>query len=355
MVAYILAWIFCFYGNDPRPQTVLPLTNSVRIYGSCYTVGTREDIKVRAFAGFKKSRVMLGESNNEGTFDFRIADSTKYLSFERDGYRTTTIPVRFLGPTSSSSEFRLGIPMSLKEGSPVQPVNELVLSFSVPDSLDIDYEITQPNISGHYTYFEFKRRKHPHNFLIKDFRPGKYLFAASTPDGRSLLSEEITTGSGLNFKAVYIEGGKGVKADTPVKPATNDGVKPLSNDSGAKPVASDAVVKSPDTKALYFDQSSYELKLETKTALDSIATLLKSQPDMVAHLTGYTENVGKRELNVTLSEYRARMVEGYLRQKGVSSSQLITTGKGPDSSVAANDPEEARSRSRRVVIQLTRK
>jgi outer membrane protein OmpA-like peptidoglycan-associated protein len=354
MIAYTLAWIICLFGTHPRPQTTLPPAHSVRIYGSCYTVGTREDIKVRAFAGFKKSRVMLGESSNEGTFDFRIADSTRYLSFERDGYRTTTIPVRFLGSMSSSSEFRIGVPMSAKDASPVPPVNELVLCFTVPDSLDIDYEITQPNISAHYTYFEFKRRKHPHNFLIKDFRPGKYLFAAATPDGRPLLSEEITTGSGLNFKAIYIEGAKRVRDAPPAKPATDNWVNPII-DSGAKPVASDAVAQSLDSRALYFDQSSYELKQETKTALDSIATLLKSQPDMVAHLTGYTENVGKRELNVTLSEYRARMVEGYLRQKGVPSSQLITTGKGPDASVAANDPEEARSRSRRVVIQLTRK
>ncbi len=346
MFAYILAWITCFYGNELRQPNVLPINKSVRIYGSCYNVGTREDLKVRAFALFRKSRLSLGESSESGVFDFRIPDSTKYLSFERDGYRTTTIPIRFLGTTASNSEFRIGVPMSAKEAQPVQPVNELVLCFTVPDSLDIDYEITQPNISAHYTYFEFKRRKHPHNFLIKDFRPGKYLFAASTPDGRSLLKEDITTGPGLNFKAVYIEGARQIAASTVEKPASS---------SVTKPPVSENVPKPLDSKALYFDQSSYELKQETKTALDSIARLLVSQPDLVAHLTGYTENVGKRELNVTLSEYRARMVEGYLRQKGVSSQQLVTAGKGPDSSVAANDPEEARSRSRRVVIQLMRR
>jgi len=337
MFSYILAWIICFYGTNPRQPNVSQRNNSVRIYGSCYNVGTREDVKTTAFAGFKKGRLPLGESNESGVFDFRIPDSTTYLSFERDGYRTTTVPVRFLGPIASNSEFRIGVPMSAKEAQPVQPVNELVLCFTVPDSLDIDYEITQPNISAYYTYFEFKRRKHPHNFLIKGFRPGKYLFAASTPAGRSLLKEEITTGSGLNFKAVYIEGARESTASNTIKPVIGN------------------TAKAPDTRTLYFDQSSYELKQETMVALDSIARFLSSQPNMVAHLTGYTDNVGQRELNLTLSEYRARMVAGYLRQKGVASHQLVTTGKGPDASIVANDSEEAKSRSRRVVIQLLRR
>lgn len=227
--------------------------------------------------------------------------------------------------------------MSAKEAQPVQPFNELVLCFTVPDSLDIDYEITQPIISAHYTYFEFKRRKHPHNFLIRDFRPGKYLFAASTPGGRSLLREEITTGSGLNFKAVYIDGAKESTVSNPIKPVVGN------------------MTKAPDTRALYFDQSSYELKQETKAALDSIALFLIGQPNLVAHMTGYTDNVGQRGLNVILSEYRARMVAGYLRQKGVASHRLVTTGKGPDALVVSNDSEEAKSRSRRVVIQLLRR
>lgn len=313
---------------------------SIRVSGTCYNVGTGAGLKISVSALFKKSKLALGQSNESGGFDFRIPDSTKYLSFVREGFRTTTIPVNFIGPIASESKFRIGIPMSARDSLPLKPINELALSFTVPDSLDITYELTQPNISAHYTYFEFKRGKHPYHFLVRDFRPGKYLLTASTGDGRALLNEPMITGTGLNFKAIYIK----KPGDANVSAASEPSKK-----------SNNTIDKSLDSKTLYFGQSSYELRAETKSTLDSIARLLAKQPDMVAHVTGYTDNVGKRELNVTLSEYRARIVMNYLRQQGVKPDQLIALGKGPDTAVAANDSEEAKTRNRRVVIQFSRK
>lgn len=63
---------------------------------------------------------------------------------------------------------------------------------------------------------------------------------------------------------------------------------------------------------------------------------------LIAGLTGHTDNVGKRELNLTLSEYRTRVAASYLQQKGIQWSRLSPTWKGPDSSMAPNDSEETR-------------
>lgn len=336
MFFYVLAWIISFYGNPPQQPTVARSTNSVRIYGTCYNAGTGVDLKVRAFALFRKSRMTLGESSDAGDFDFQIPDSTKYLSFECKGFRTATIPVRFLGAMASDTKFRIGVPMSTKESLPVQPMNQLVLCFTMLDSLDVTCEVKEIDNSDHVITFNFKRGRPPSTVTIRDFKQGSYVLTASTADGRTLLNEEMTAGLGINFKAVYLKKPNESKEPTVAKTADKAPVNPF------------------DTKtSLYFEQSSYELRKETKASLDSIARLLLVQPNLVAYLTGYTDNVGKRELNVTLSEYRARMVEGYLRQKGIPSTRLVSAGKGPDSSVVANDPEEARSKSRRVVIQLS--
>lgn len=103
---------------------------------------------------------------------------------------------------------------------------------------------------------------------------------------------------------------------------------------------------------LYFDQSSHALRPGVKTALDSIAHLLASQPKLMATVTAYTDNIGKRELNISLSKYRARAVETYLRQHGVLADQITATWEGPDTNTSADAPEAVKTISRRVVVQL---
>ena len=98
MASFILAWIFCFYSIIPRPEDRVEATTSIRVSGTCYNVGTGAGLKISVSALFKKSKLVLGQSNESGGFDFRIPDSTKFLSFVREGFRTTTIPVNFIGP-----------------------------------------------------------------------------------------------------------------------------------------------------------------------------------------------------------------------------------------------------------------
>ncbi|MVM32007.1 OmpA family protein [Spirosoma sp. HMF4905] len=104
---------------------------------------------------------------------------------------------------------------------------------------------------------------------------------------------------------------------------------------------------------LYFDQSSPKLRPGVKATLESIAQQLVNQPTLMATVTGYTDNVGKRELNMVLAEYRAKTVESYLKQHGVLADQIKTKWEGPDKNVLADDA--AKTISRRVVIQLAPK
>ncbi|UFH56183.1 OmpA family protein [Spirosoma sp. KNUC1025] len=103
---------------------------------------------------------------------------------------------------------------------------------------------------------------------------------------------------------------------------------------------------------LYFDQSSHQLRPHVKIALDSIALELVRHAKLRATVTGYTDNVGKRELNLVLAEQRAKTVEHYLRKRGVAADKIITRWEGPDSNVATTHSQGLKTISRRVIIQL---
>ncbi len=115
-------------------------------------------------------------------------------------------------------------------------------------------------------------------------------------------------------------------------------------------VTNDTANMNVGIRTLYFDQSSYALRSASKVTLDSISQFLLRQKNSTAQITGHTDNVGKRFLNVSLSEYRARVVANYLRQKGVQAQQVSFKWKGPDSPVAANDTEQNKVKNRRVEI-----
>ena len=106
---------------------------------------------------------------------------------------------------------------------------------------------------------------------------------------------------------------------------------------------------------LYFDQSSHVLRPNVKTMLDSIARQLVEKPKLMATVTGYADNVGKRELNIALSKYRTRAVEQYLRQHGARADQITASWEGPDTKASVDDPKAIKTISRRVVVQLSPK
>jgi outer membrane protein OmpA-like peptidoglycan-associated protein len=103
---------------------------------------------------------------------------------------------------------------------------------------------------------------------------------------------------------------------------------------------------------LYFDQSSHQLRPGVKASLDSIARRLVGQSNLMAAITGFTDNVGKRELNIVLARYRAKIIAQYLQQHGVPATQTIVRWEGSDKKATANDSEVIETISRRAVILL---
>jgi outer membrane protein OmpA-like peptidoglycan-associated protein len=67
-------------------------------------------------------------------------------------------------------------------------------------------------------------------------------------------------------------------------------------------------------------------------------------------VNGYTDNVGKPDANMRLSEARANMVAADLRHRGVSADVVTAKGYGEDSPIADNATADGRAKNRCVSV-----
>ena len=102
---------------------------------------------------------------------------------------------------------------------------------------------------------------------------------------------------------------------------------------------------------IFFDFDKAEVKPESKPALDEIAKLLGDNPDLKVLIVGHTDNVGKFDYNIKLSERRAKaVVEALKRDYGVDGGRLRPAGVGMMAPTATNDTEDGRAKNRRVEL-----
>ncbi len=101
---------------------------------------------------------------------------------------------------------------------------------------------------------------------------------------------------------------------------------------------------------ILFDTDSDHLKPESKTTLDALVSVAKSNPKRNFEIEGHTDNVGGDAHNQTLSDKRAVSVKAYLVAAGVDAGRMTTHGYGATKPVASNDTELGRSQNRRVEV-----
>ena len=86
--------------------------------------------------------------------------------------------------------------------------------------------------------------------------------------------------------------------------------------------------------------------------LDRIAGFMVSNPDASINISGYTDSSGAYSYNMSVSQFRANMVKGYLVGKGVDPFKIDAIGLGPKNPIATNTTEKGRETNRRVEIEL---
>ena len=129
-------------------------------------------------------------------------------------------------------------------------------------------------------------------------------------------------------------------------PIDNDGC-PLIDESASKLI--DAYAKE-----ILFETGKARFQGGIVTKLNEIAVIMNDYPKANFLIEGHTDSVGTTASNQLLSEKRASAVLNYLTTTGkVSSSRLVSVGKGELSPVYDNNTSEGRKINRRVLIITT--
>lgn len=103
---------------------------------------------------------------------------------------------------------------------------------------------------------------------------------------------------------------------------------------------------------LLFDVNSFQLKPVTRNNLNKLAEVLNKYDDTDIVIQGHTDSTGSEDLNMTLSENRAKSVSNHLLLQGVASGRLITMGMGEGYPVADNETTTGRQANRRVEVAI---
>lgn len=107
-------------------------------------------------------------------------------------------------------------------------------------------------------------------------------------------------------------------------------------------------------EGIRFDNNKATIRPDSQPLLDSAAQVLVNYPKLGLEIIGYTDDRGRREKNVDLSQRRADAVRDYLAGKGVQRERLRTRGAGPDEPVADNKTTVGRAANRRIEFRLDR-
>jgi outer membrane protein OmpA-like peptidoglycan-associated protein len=104
---------------------------------------------------------------------------------------------------------------------------------------------------------------------------------------------------------------------------------------------------------IYYDYDSYNLRDESKPELDKLVKLLEDTPDANVQINSHTDERGKFDYNMKLSENRAKSVVDYLIEKGISPGRLSSKGFASSQPVIKNaKTEEEHQMNRRTTFQV---
>ena len=106
-------------------------------------------------------------------------------------------------------------------------------------------------------------------------------------------------------------------------------------------------------KNIFFETNSFVLKTESKVELNKLVAFMKENSSIKIEISGHTDNVGKKDLNIKLSEKRAKAVYDYLLQSNaISEFRLKFKGYADNQPIESNATPEGKAKNRRTEIKI---
>ncbi len=105
--------------------------------------------------------------------------------------------------------------------------------------------------------------------------------------------------------------------------------------------------------AVQFESGRDILKKESYPVLDQVIEVLNRYPDYRLEIIGHTDDVGRENSNLILSQKRAKSCYTYFVSKGFDEGRVGYSGSGENNPLVPNDSKENRALNRRVEFLLT--
>ena len=109
-----------------------------------------------------------------------------------------------------------------------------------------------------------------------------------------------------------------------------------------------------ELQPIFFQQSKAIILESSYSELEHLANIMQENPNLEIRIEGHTDNVGKPEDLLRLSEDRANAIRDFLTKKGVDGRRVQTIGYGPKFPINDNSTDELRSLNRRVEVRITK-
>jgi OOP family OmpA-OmpF porin len=105
-------------------------------------------------------------------------------------------------------------------------------------------------------------------------------------------------------------------------------------------------------EGITFDTGKARIRKKSTKTLDKAVATMREYASIRLRIEGHTDNKGKREKNMALSQKRADAVKWYLVEKGIAADRIDTIGHGPDVPRASNKTSKGRAQNRRIEFHI---
>jgi outer membrane protein OmpA-like peptidoglycan-associated protein len=103
---------------------------------------------------------------------------------------------------------------------------------------------------------------------------------------------------------------------------------------------------------VHFSSGKARILRRSNELLRQVATAIKDAPAVRVRIEGHTDNLGRLDTNLKLSQERAQAVKDFLVKQGVQPSRLVAEGFGPTRPLKPNNTKRNRAANRRVEFRM---